>query len=63
MKPGPILVGLVLEGFGLLFLLQGTGVVRWPSSSFMIDQSLWIYVGAAMIVGGGLLYVRALRRR
>lgn len=63
MKAALIIVGLLLEVFGLLFLLQGSGVVRWPASSFMIDQAMWIYVGGAMILAGSALYFLALKRR
>lgn len=63
MKTPLIVVGLLLEAFGLLFLLQGFGVVRWPASSFMIDQMVWAYVGGAMIVAGSVLYFLILRRR
>ena len=63
MKAVLITLGLICEGFGLLFLLQGAGVVRWPASSFMIDQMLWVWVGAGMILAGSTLYFLALRRR
>lgn len=63
MKAALICLGIVLELFGLLFLLQGAGVVRWPASSFMIDQSIWIWAGGAMILAGSALYFLALRRR
>lgn len=63
MKAALIVLGLMLEGFGLLFLLQGAGVVRWPASSFMIDQTTWVWVGGGMILAGSALYFLALRRR
>lgn len=63
MKAALILAALALEGFGLLFLLQGAGLVRWPASSFMIDQTLWMVVGIGMMLVGSLLYVVAMRRR
>lgn len=68
MKPLYLLavaVGLVMEPFGILFLLQGLGIVRWPASSFMIDQSVWIVYGAAIaVIGFGLWFwgIRSLRR-
>lgn len=62
-KAALIVLGLLLEAFGLLFLLQGAGVVRWPASSFMIDRMLWIYVGGAMIFAGSAIYFLALRHR
>lgn len=63
MKAALIILGLMCEVLGLLFLLQGAGIVRWPASSFMIDQSLWIWIGGAMILAGSTLYFVALRRR
>lgn len=65
-----ILIGLLAIVFGVLFLLQGLGVVRWPSSSFMIDSRTWVLRGAilaglgAVLVGGArLVPTRAERRR
>ena len=63
MKAALIALGLLCEAFGLIFLLQGAGLVRWPASSFMIDQRLWVFVGGAMILFGSALYFLALRRR
>ena len=42
---------------GLLWIGQGTGFVRWPSSSFMINESAWAYRGCALAVGGLLMIV------
>ena len=58
-----IILAVVLEAFGVLFALQGFGLVRWPASSFMIDQSLWIYIGVAMVIAANALLLFALRRR
>ena len=41
--------------FGVLFMLQGLGVVRWPASSSMIDQRVWLWRGLALAVGGAIL--------
>jgi len=60
-----VAAGLVMEPFGILFLLQGLGIVRWPASSFMIDQSVWVVYGAAIaVIGFGLWFwgIRSLRR-
>lgn len=40
---------------GLLWICQGMGWIRWPASSFMIDQSGWAVRGAALAVGGAIL--------
>jgi hypothetical protein len=40
---------------GLLWIGQGSGVVHWPASSFMIDQRPWIWRGLALAVAGAAL--------
>jgi hypothetical protein len=47
-----LLVGIVLLALGLLFVGQGSGLIRWPASSFMIDETRWIYYGGAIAVAG-----------
>ena len=51
-----LIAGVLKIAFGLLFVLQGAGLVRWPASSFMIDARGWIAGGVlVMIVGVGSL--------
>lgn len=38
---------------GLLWIGQGTGIVRWPPSSFMVDQQPWALRGALLALSGG----------
>jgi hypothetical protein len=45
-----LLIGIVLLASGLLFVGQGWGWIRWPASSFMIDETRWIYYGAGIAV-------------
>lgn len=47
---------------GLLWIGQGTGVVMWPASSFMLAQKQWAYNGAVLAVVGVVLLVLARRR-
>ncbi|WP_375390735.1 hypothetical protein [uncultured Sphingomonas sp.] len=47
---------------GLLWIGQGTGVVRWPASSFMIDQRPWAIRGLVLAIVG-LILVWFSRRR
>ena len=54
-------IGALLAGLGLLFCGQGLGIVRWPASSFMINQVTWAYYGSGMVVLGAILI--ALTRR
>lgn len=46
------ILGLVL---GLLFMLQGLGVIRWPASSMMIDQRVWIIRGGVLAALSAIL--------
>ena len=36
-----VVIGLLAVAFGLLFTLQGLGIVHWPRSSFMLDDRSW----------------------
>ena len=49
-------VGLLALAIGLLWIGQGTGVVNWPSSSFMIKQIQWAGYGAAL-AALGLIFI------
>lgn len=55
-----LLVGLAALAVGLLWIGQGTGMIAWPASSFMIGQITWALWGAAMTLGG--LFVIAMSR-
>ena len=46
---------------GLVFVAQGSGYFRHPAESFMINQTRWVYYGAAIAVAGLLLGVIARR--
>lgn len=50
-----ILAGLMAVIFGALFMLQGLGVIRWPATSTMIDQRIWVWRGLALLVAGGIV--------
>jgi hypothetical protein len=43
---------------GLLWIGQGTGIVAWPQSSFMISQLQWAYYGGALAAVGLVLIWR-----
>jgi hypothetical protein len=47
---------------GLLWIGQGLGYVRWPSSSFMIDRRPWAIYGVALAVIGVVLWLIGRRR-
>jgi uncharacterized membrane protein len=50
-----LVVGWLALAVGLLWIGQGTGVIKWPESSFMISQVQWAYYGAALAVVGLIL--------
>ena len=56
-------LGATLALVGLLWIGQGLGYVKWPASSFMIDQRPWADRGAAVAVVGLLLVLAARRLR
>ena len=61
MKIVLILVGAVTLALGLLFVGQGTGYVRWPSSSFMVSDMSWAYYGGGIALAGLALIMFARR--
>jgi hypothetical protein len=62
MKTALLLVGCVAVLVGLLWIGQGTGFVRWPASSFMIDERQWVWYGVALAIIGAALVVYSRRR-
>lgn len=57
-----LVIGILALLVGLLWIGQGTGLVRWPASSFMIDVSDWAIRGAVLAVGGALMIWFARKR-
>ncbi len=62
MKSLIMLLGFAAMATGLLFAGQGLGYIRWPASSFMINDTSWVYYGGA-IAAVGLILAAAARRR
>jgi hypothetical protein len=50
-----LILGFLSLAIGLLWIGQGTGVVSWPASSFMIKQIQWAGYGAALAALGLIL--------
>jgi uncharacterized membrane protein len=50
-----LIVGLLALAMGLLWIGQGTGMINWPRSSFMIDQIQWAGYGAVVAALGLIL--------
>ncbi|RVT43239.1 hypothetical protein [Sphingobium algorifonticola] len=63
----PTILPRLLRVFGMAFLLmgllwvgQGTGYVKWPAESFMIDMRPWAWRGAGLAgLGAAMLALSA----
>ena len=49
------IIGFLALAIGLLWIGQGTGAIRWPPSSFMINQLQWAGYGALLGAVGLIL--------
>jgi hypothetical protein len=49
------IIGFLTLAIGLLWIGQGTGAIRWPPSSFMINQLQWAGYGAVLGAVGLIL--------
>jgi len=54
-------MSVILLMAGLVFVGQGSGYFAHPAESFMINQTRWVYYGAAIAVAGLLFGVVARR--
>ena len=54
-------IAVILLIAGFVFVGQGSGYFPYPTESFMINQTRWVYYGAAIAVAGLLLGVVARR--
>lgn len=61
MKTGLLIVGVVVLLSGLVWAAQGSGHFPYPASSFMVDNSRWIYIGLATAAAGAVAIVAALK--
>jgi len=50
-----LILGLIALALGLLWIGQGTGMITWPASSFMIRQLQWAGYGAGLAAVGLIL--------
>jgi len=60
-RPLLLLIGVFALAAGALFVGQGLGYVRWPTESFMIGQTNWVYYGG-VIAAAGLALIMVARR-
>ena len=56
------IAGILMLLMGLLWIGQGTGLIMWPKSSFMLNQVRWAFNGA-LHANFGLLQIYIVRRR
>jgi hypothetical protein len=56
-----LIVGLLALAAGLLWIGQGTGAIKWPQTSFMINQIQWTGYGAAL-AALGLIFIWQAKR-
>jgi hypothetical protein len=57
-RPAPFVAGLVIALLGILFTLQGIGVI---SGSSMSGSTTWAVLGPIIAIAGELLVVRGTR--
>ena len=50
-----LILGLAALAVGLLWIGQGTGMINWPASSFMIRQIRWAGYGGTLAALGLVL--------
>ena len=61
MKTLLLIAGIGSVLMGLLWIGQGTGVIQWPASSFMLDPRPWATRGAILAVVGVVLIILSRR--
>jgi hypothetical protein len=50
-----LIIGVLAVLMGLLWIGQGTGLVMWPASSFMLADRSWAVNGAILAAVGAFL--------
>jgi uncharacterized membrane protein len=55
------ILGAIMVLMGVVWVGQGSGTFPYPASSFMIDQTPWIYYGLVLAVAGVAVMVAARR--
>ena len=61
MKPLMMVAGAIAIAAGLFWAAQGAGYVTWPSESFMINNTRWVYYGLGTAIVGVVLVAIARR--
>lgn len=52
-----LVLGILCALIGLVWMGQGSGYFPYPKSSFMIDQTPWIYRGLVLAIVGVVMIV------
>jgi len=61
MKTVLLIVGTLAVLCGMIWFAQGAGYFPYPASSFMINQTRWVYIGLAVAAAGAVAVVAALK--
>ena len=62
MKIVLMIFALLVIAMGVLWVGQGSGMVMWPASSFMLGEQRWTLWGALLAIVGIVILMRAARR-
>lgn len=62
LRPILLVIGILMVLMGLLWIRQGTGLVMWPRSSFMLAQPQWAVNGSMLVAMGAAVLWLAIRR-
>ena len=58
-----IILGVLAIAMGLLWLGQGTGLIMWPSDSFMLADRTWARNGLLLAAAGAIVVWLGARNR
>jgi hypothetical protein len=61
MRNAMTIIGALIALAGLIWAAQGAGWFPYPRTSFMIDNSRWIWIGLATAAGGAAIALLAQR--
>jgi hypothetical protein len=59
MRNAMTIIGALIAIAGLIWAAQGAGWFPYPRTSFMIDNSRWIWIGLATAAGGAAVALLA----
>jgi len=50
-----MIIGMLVFIMGILWIGQGLDYIKWPASTFMINQIKWAYYGGGLAIIGLLI--------